>query len=117
MQVVLRVHRTRGDRSNCGESLPVFGGHDCARLERWLQNVATQDRNYPVTVAPIRHPKPNTWYYGVRCACSRVLVVCEDLFAGKGAEDFLQAPPGFHVQCECGTVNQVARFQKFKTPE
>ena len=70
-----------------------------------------------MTVAPIRHPKPNTWYYGVRCACTRVLAVCEDLFAGKGVEDSLPAPAGFRVECECGTVHYVARFQKFKTPK
>jgi hypothetical protein len=46
-----------------------------------------------------------------------VLAVCEDLFAGKGVEDSLQAPAGFRVECECGTVNHVARFQKFKTPK
>jgi hypothetical protein len=70
-----------------------------------------------VTVVPIRHPKPSTWYYGVRCTCTRVLVVCEDLFAGKANEDSLQVPPGLGVKCDCGTVNRVVRFQKFKTPK
>ena len=70
-----------------------------------------------MTVAPIHHPKPNTWYYGTRCACTRELAVCEDLFAGKGNEVFLQVPPGLAVECECGTVSHVVRLQKYKTPK
>jgi hypothetical protein len=69
-----------------------------------------------VTVAPIRHPKPNTWYYGVRCACTRRLAVCEDLFAGK-SDDSLLVPAGLGVECECGAVNHVVRLQTFKTAE
>jgi hypothetical protein len=77
-----------------------------------------EERKHPVTVAPIRHPKPNTWYYGVRCACTAVLAVCEDLFAGRGDEDFLQVPAGVvHVECECGAVSHVVRFERFKTPK
>ena len=69
-----------------------------------------------VTISAIRYPKPNTWYYGVRCGCMRLLAVCEDLFAGKGDDEFLQVPAGFGVECACGRVSRVAHLSKFKTP-
>lgn len=68
-----------------------------------------------MTVTPVRDPKPDTWYYGAPCACSRLLAVCEDLFAGRG-EDILQMPGTVAVECDCGAVCEVQRFQKFKTP-
>lgn len=69
---------------------------------------------HPATVVPVRQPKPRTWYYGARCACSRLLAICEDLFAGKG-DDVLQMPETIAVECDCGSVSHVLRFQKFRT--
>jgi hypothetical protein len=69
---------------------------------------------HPATVAPVRHPKPHTWYYGARCVCARLLPICEDLFGGRG-DDFLQMPETIAVECDCGTVSHVLRFRKFRT--
>jgi hypothetical protein len=68
-----------------------------------------------VTIVPIDDPKPRTWYYGVRCACMRLVAVCEDLFSGKGDEDFLQLPAELAVQCDCGAVSHVSHFERFRT--
>jgi hypothetical protein len=31
-----------------------------------------------LSLAPIHDLKPKTWYYGLRCACERLLALCED---------------------------------------
>lgn len=70
---------------------------------------------HPATVSPVRQPKRRTWYYGARCRCSRLLAICEDLFGGRG-DDVLQMPETIAVECDCGLVSHVLRFQKFRTP-
>jgi hypothetical protein len=70
----------------------------------------------PLTVVPIERPKPGTWYYGMRCACTRLLALCEDLFSGNGADDLFQSPGTLAVRCECGRVSPVRRLQKFQQP-
>jgi hypothetical protein len=64
---------------------------------------------------PAHELKSNTWYYGVRCACARLLALAEDTFAGKGDDTHSFAVP-LEVQCECGSITRTQRFQKFKTP-
>ena len=70
----------------------------------------------PLIIAPVGHPKRNTWYYGMRCACSGFLTLCEDLFLGRGVDDLYQAPGALAVRCACGKVNPVQHLQKFKQP-
>jgi len=70
----------------------------------------------PMTAAPLENLKGNTWYYGLRCACQRVLAVCEDRFQGKGREAVLHVPIEFAVECECGKVTRTPVLRKFKTP-
>ena len=60
--------------------------------------------------------KANTWYYGVRCACSRLHALCEDLFHGKGDEQHLNCSDPIEVACECGAVTRADRLHKFRTP-
>ena len=69
-----------------------------------------------VTVAPLQDLKAKTWYYGVRCACERLLAVCEDCFAGKGDEAVLHVPLALAVECECGAVTEAPILHKFRTP-
>jgi hypothetical protein len=76
-----------------------------------LQAVST-----PLAIAPIRHPKRGTWYYGMHCACRRFLCLCEDLFAGRGDDLRLAAPMLLEVRCQCGRVSNVRRLQRFRTP-
>jgi len=64
---------------------------------------------------PERELKPNTWYYGVRCACERLLALVEDCFAGRGDDHHVPAVP-LAVHCECGAVTCAKLLQKFKTP-
>lgn len=75
-----------------------------------------QTGSAPVMVTPIAQPKPGTWYYGVRCACRRLVCLCEDLFAGRGDEELLQLTTLIAVRCECGRARQVRRLQRFRTP-
>jgi hypothetical protein len=70
---------------------------------------------HPTTVTAVRHPKRLTWYYGTRCECARQLAICEDLFAGKG-EEVLEMPETIAVECDCGLVSHILRFEKFRTP-
>ena len=64
---------------------------------------------------PAHELKSKTWYYGVRCACARLLAVAEDTFAGKGDDPLSVAVP-LEVQCDCGAITRTQLFQKFKTP-
>jgi len=68
---------------------------------------------YPI---PAHEIKRNTWYYGVQCACERLLALCEDCFAGKGDERVLHVAEPFTITCECGAVTEAQVLQKFKTP-
>jgi hypothetical protein len=70
----------------------------------------------PMTVPPLEDPKRNTWYYGVRCACERLLAVCEDRFQGKTDDAVLPVPISLTVQCPCGVATDAQVLQKFKTP-
>jgi len=69
-----------------------------------------------VTVTPLPSLKRNTWYYGVRCACQRVLALCEDVFEGRGDETQMRSPVELAVKCDCGTVTAALMLTKFKTP-
>ena len=71
-----------------------------------------------VSVSPIpeRELKSNTWYYGFRCACSRMQALCEDLFAGKTSDAQMHCSPPIAVACECGTVTHADRLNKFLVP-
>ena len=46
-----------------------------------------------MTAVPIppHELKRNTWYYGVKCACARLLAIAEDCFQGSGHEDIISA--------------------------
>jgi hypothetical protein len=60
--------------------------------------------------------KSNAWYYGVRCACTRLHALCEDLFVGKTDELHLHCSVPLAIACECGAVIRAHRLDKFKTP-
>jgi hypothetical protein len=64
---------------------------------------------------PAYELKSNTWYYGVRCACARLLALAEDAFAGKGDDAHSLAGP-IEVQCACGAITRTQLFHRFKTP-
>jgi hypothetical protein len=64
---------------------------------------------------PSHELKRETWYYGVRCSCDRVLALVEDSFAGYGDDKHLSAIP-LLVRCECGTITNAHVLHKFKTP-
>ena len=68
-----------------------------------------------MTVVPIpqQEIKPNTWYYGIQCVCTRWLVLAEDCFAGRGDES---AAVELSIPCECGEVMRAHLLHKFKTP-
>jgi hypothetical protein len=66
---------------------------------------------------PPHELKSNTWYYGVRCACTRLHALCEDLFGGKTDEQHLDCSNPLEVACECGVVTRAMRLHKFKTPD
>ncbi len=76
----------------------------------------TPPANTILSIPVIRDLKRATWYYGVRCACKRLLALCEDCFSGKGNEDRLPMPGMVAVKCECGSVTNTQLLQKFKTP-
>jgi hypothetical protein len=59
--------------------------------------------------------RPNTWYYGIRCRCARLLALAEDAFAGSGDDHHASVVP-LVVQCECGAVTSSKLLSKFKTP-
>ncbi len=59
--------------------------------------------------------KPNTWYYGARCGCARVLAVGEDTFGGDGDDQHVCAVP-ISVQCQCGVITHARVLHKFKAP-
>jgi hypothetical protein len=63
---------------------------------------------------PPEELKRDTWYYGVRCACSRMHALCEDLFSGKTDERYLDFSQAVEVACECGAVARERRLHKFK---
>lgn len=65
-------------------------------------------------VIPSDELKRNTWYYGVRCTCARLLALVEDCFAGKGDDQHVSAVP-LAVHCECGAVMHARILHKFKT--
>jgi len=86
-----------------------------------VQLTATQRRSHArgisaVNPIPAHEIKCSTWYYGVQCACQRLLAMCEDCFAGKGDEHDLHLSAPFTITCECGAVTETNVFQKFKTP-
>ena len=64
---------------------------------------------------PAQEVKRNTWYYGARCACMRMLVLCEDLFSGKTCESEMYCSPAVAIACECGKVTRTDRLFKFKS--
>ena len=63
---------------------------------------------------PTQELKANTWYYGVRCTCRRLLALVEDSFAGRGDDHHFSAVP-LTVQCECGAITSAQVLHKFKT--
>lgn len=65
---------------------------------------------------PPHQVKSGTWYYGLRCTCSRLHAICEDLFRGKTDEQHLECADSLEFSCECGTVLQANRLEKFRTP-
>lgn len=73
---------------------------------------------YGVVAFPIppHELKRDTWYYGVRCACSMQHALCEDLFRGKGTEQHLDCAEPVEVACDCGALTRARRLHKFKTP-
>ena len=60
--------------------------------------------------------KRGTWYYGVRCTCTRRHALSADLFRGKTDEWYLDCSVPLDVACECGVVTRAERLHKFKTP-
>lgn len=68
-----------------------------------------------MNIAPLRDLKHNTWYYGIRCACQRLLAVCEDALGGNSDETVFRVPIKVSVECECGKVTEVPVLRKFKT--
>jgi len=73
--------------------------------------------NDPMTAVPIplHELKGGTWYYGVRCACTRLLALVEDCFGGRGDDEHRSSEP-FEIWCDCGRVTKTQNLQKFKTP-
>ena len=71
-----------------------------------------------MTVVPIpAHAlKSKTWYYGVRCACTRVHPICEDLFQGKTDETHIDGSDRLTVACPCGREIHANRLFKFENP-
>lgn len=71
----------------------------------------------PMTAIPIppHELKRGTWYYGVRCACARLHALCEDLFAGKTSDPYLDCLEPLDIACPCGAVMHVERLHRFKT--
>jgi hypothetical protein len=64
---------------------------------------------------PPREVKTDTWYYGVRCACARLLPLAEDAFAGNGDDPHSLAEP-IEVQCPCRAIIRTQLLHKFKIP-
>jgi len=72
------------------------------------------DQRSLVVITAIGNLKPDTWYYGTRCPCARLLALCEDLLRGRGVEELLGPEGILAVRCECGRVSAVMRLHKFK---
>ncbi len=53
-----------------------------------VRNAPRVYKQFPMTVIPIPPGdlKPHSWYYGVRCACARLLALAEDCFVGRGTD-------------------------------
>jgi len=70
-----------------------------------------------MTAVPIppHELKRNTWYYGVKCACARLLAIAEDCFQGSGHEEHHFGDP-FEIRCDCGAVIRTKTLQKFRSP-
>ena len=69
-----------------------------------------------LTVSPIEDVKAGAWYYGIQCACARLLAVCEDHFGGKGTELTLPIHFNLAVRCGCGEVTSASVLKKFQLP-
>jgi len=83
-------------------------------IRRFNQDYPETPTNHDTVRVPfIGDPKPATWYYGVKCACRRLLLVCEDCFGGKGREERLEMPRTIEVKCDCGAVTNTQVLQKF----
>ena len=87
---------------------------DDSAVHHPFQEISSRKRF--LSVSPLRSVKRKTWYYGMRCACARLLALCEDCFAGKGDEQVLHLPKPLTVTCECGAVTEAHVLQKFKSP-
>ena len=68
-----------------------------------------------MTVSPLEDPKRNTWYYGVRCECKRLLALCEDCFHGKTDDAVLPVPIPLTVQCPCGGKRWILQHDRMKS--
>ncbi len=69
-----------------------------------------------MVMTPLATLKGNAWYYGVQCACQRLLALCEDCFCGKTDDTVLPVPLPMSVRCPCGVISEVRVLQKFKAP-
>ena len=71
-----------------------------------------------MTVDPIpaHKLKSKTWYYGIRCVCTRFHAICEDLFEGKTGETYMDGSAALSIACPCGHTTRADRLSKFKTP-
>jgi hypothetical protein len=68
-----------------------------------------------LSLAALHDLKPKTWYYGLRCACERLLALCEDCFEGRGDELVLYVPVVLAAECGCGAVTRAQVLYKFRT--
>ena len=64
---------------------------------------------------PAHELKRATWYYGVQCACARLMALAEDCFHGLGNDEYKSAE-SFEILCDCGAVIKTHTLKKFKTP-
>jgi len=70
----------------------------------------------PFKAIPKQSLQPGSWYYGVSCHnCGQQLIVLENSRREASSESWTlhRAIP---VECECGAVNLVQRFERFRTP-
>ena len=58
--------------------------------------------------------RSKVWYWSVRCACGREVLVNEDPTSGVGG-DCVDLDKPVPVACECGALTLVWRFKKLKT--
>ena len=72
--------------------------------------------SYILVLSVIRDPKPDTWYFGIRCKCSRWLAIAEDMFSGKGPETSLTFNTPAVVKCACGAETRAHVLEKFRHP-